>query len=73
MAIKRYKAQSIQEAIGRIKEDIGPDAMILSTRRMPKTRYGKQMFEVTAALQRVSAGEDIVEFGIGARPAVNKQ
>jgi len=65
MAIKRYKAQSIQEAIGRIKEDIGPDAMILSTRRMPKTRYGKQMFEVTAALQRVSAGEDIVEFGIG--------
>lgn len=72
MAIKRYKAQSIQEAIGRIKEDIGPDAMILSTRRMPKTRYGKQMFEVTAARQRVSDGEDVVEFGTGESAPVDR-
>ena len=54
MAIKRYKAKSIQEAIGRIKEDFGPDAMILSTRRLPKNPrnpYGQEFFEVTAALQ----------------------
>ncbi|HID29569.1 MAG TPA: flagellar biosynthesis protein FlhF, partial [Desulfobacterales bacterium] len=54
MAIKRYKAKSIQEAIRRIKEDFGPDAMILSTRRLPKdprNPYGKDFFEVTAALK----------------------
>ena len=57
MAIKRYKAKSIQEAIGRIKEDIGPDAMILSTRRLPQTSRGRQMFEVTAALQNAGMEE----------------
>jgi flagellar biosynthesis protein FlhF len=72
MAIKRYKAKSIQEAIGRIKEDIGPDAMILSTRRIPKTGYGKQMFEVTAALQSVSADEDVVEFGHKESGSINR-
>ena len=51
MAIKRYKSKSIQEAINRIKEDIGPDAMILSTRRLPRGAHGNEMFEVTAALQ----------------------
>jgi flagellar biosynthesis protein FlhF len=54
MAVKRYKAKTIQEAIRRIKEDFGPDAMILSTRRLPKSPrnpYGQNYFEVTAALQ----------------------
>lgn len=59
MAIKRYKAKSIQEAIGRIKEDIGPDAMILSTRRLPPSTGGRQMFEVTAALQTVGMDEEL--------------
>ena len=51
MAIKRYKSKSIPEAINRIKEDIGPDAMILSTRRLPRGAHGNEMFEVTAVLQ----------------------
>jgi len=57
MAVKRYKAKSIQEAINRIKEDFGPDAMILSTRRLPKNArnpYEKEIFEVTAALRKPS-------------------
>jgi len=60
MAIKRYKAKSIQEAIGRIKEDIGPDAMILSTRRLSADTHSRQMFEVTAALQKRAENEDPV-------------
>lgn len=58
MAVKRYRAKSIQEAISRIKEDFGPDAMILSTRRLPVKNRAKELFEVTAALQR-SASEEI--------------
>ena len=61
MAVKRYKAKSIQEAINRIKEDFGPDAMILSTRRLPKNArnpYEKEIFEVTAALREPSEESD---------------
>ena len=61
MAVKRYKAKSIQEAINRIKEDFGPDAMILSTRRLPKNArnpYEKEIFEVTAALRKPSEESD---------------
>jgi len=60
MAFKRYKARSIQEAISRIKEDIGPDAMILSTRRLPANTHSCQMFEVTAALQKTTENEELV-------------
>ena len=61
MAVKRYKAKSIQEAINRVKEDFGPDAMILSTRRLPKNArnpYEKEVFEVTAALRKSSEEYD---------------
>jgi flagellar biosynthesis protein FlhF len=57
MAIRRYKARSIQEAISRIKEDIGPDAMILSTRRLPKSADHRNLFEVTAAMEKPAAVE----------------
>ncbi len=51
MAVKEYKAKTIREAIGKIKEDLGPDAMILSTKRIPKgvlDPYGHDMFQVSA-------------------------
>ena len=47
MQVKRYEVATINEAIGKIKQDLGPDAVILSAR---KIRAGaKQAFEVTAA------------------------
>lgn len=52
MAPKRYQTRTIQEAIGRIKKEMGPDAIILSTRRIPgqdRHPYGQSLFEVTAA------------------------
>jgi flagellar biosynthesis protein FlhF len=52
MAAKIFKAKSIQEAIGMIKAEMGAEAMILSTRRLPRgvrNPYGTDMFEVTAA------------------------
>lgn len=52
MTAKIFKAKSIQEAIGMIKTEMGADAMILSTRRLPRgvrNPYGTDMFEVTAA------------------------
>ncbi|MGZ3578772.1 MAG: flagellar biosynthesis protein FlhF [Syntrophales bacterium] len=47
MQIKRYEVGSIQEALNKIKMDLGEDAVILSTKRL---RSGKvPLFEVTAA------------------------
>jgi flagellar biosynthesis protein FlhF len=48
-----YKAENIQQAIATIKEELGSDAMILSTRkikRKPGDPYAREMFEVEAAM-----------------------
>ena len=35
MQIKRYEAASMREAMAKIKKDLGPDAIILSTKKQP--------------------------------------
>ncbi|PIE70209.1 MAG: flagellar biosynthesis protein FlhF [Deltaproteobacteria bacterium] len=59
MSAKTYRARSIQAAISRIKEEMGTDAVILATRKVPKganNPYGADAFEVDAA----PAGEVLV-------------
>jgi len=51
MVVKKYKTKSIQEGVSKIKKELGPDAMILSTTRIRKNAYdpyGKDRFEITA-------------------------
>ncbi|HKL00177.1 MAG TPA: protein FlhF [Desulfotignum sp.] len=48
-----FKAANMQEAIASIKQELGPEAMILSTRKIPKKPrdpYGKEMVEVEAGI-----------------------
>ncbi|MFO7752558.1 MAG: protein FlhF [Desulfobacteraceae bacterium] len=48
-----FQAPNIQEAMASVKEALGPEAMILSTRKVPKSPrdpYGKDMIEVEASL-----------------------
>lgn len=48
-----FKAGNIQEAIASIKGELGPDAMILSTRKVgptPRNPYAKEMVEIEAAV-----------------------
>ncbi len=50
---KVFKAANIQQAIANIKQELGSDAMILSTRKLPKKSldpYAQTMFEVEAAM-----------------------
>jgi len=52
MRVKIFRARTVQEAMASIKEELGPDAMILSTRRVPRSPrdpYGKEMFEIEAS------------------------
>lgn len=49
---KVFKAENIQQAIANIKEELGSDAMILNTRRVPRKPldpYARDMVEVEAA------------------------
>lgn len=62
MGVRNYKAKSIAEAVRKVKADLGSDAMILSTRQVPKgfkNPYGSDMFEVSAlsAQEAPPAGE----------------
>ena len=59
MHIKRYEAASMQEALERVREELGPDALILSSRtiRPGRGRFGfmaSERVEVQAALERAS-------------------
>ncbi|MEN6620528.1 MAG: flagellar biosynthesis protein FlhF [Smithella sp.] len=47
MQVKRYEVSSISEALARIKEDLGPDAIILSSKKMNNS--ANSTLEVLAA------------------------
>ena len=54
MNLKRYRVNNIQEALQLIKKDLGPEAVIVSTRQVKEGNkafglYAKTMLEVTAA------------------------
>jgi flagellar biosynthesis protein FlhF len=53
MRIKKYTATSMKEALLRIKQDLGEDAMILKTRKLPRKLFAvgsQEEIEVTAAV-----------------------
>lgn len=59
MRVKTYKAIDMKEALRMIKRDLGPQAVILSTRKVVEGRrafglLGRPMVEVTAALDSAS-------------------
>src|SRR3972149_4919965 len=54
MQIKRYRGADMQEALQKVKQELGPDAIILSTRQVRGGGgkfglFGKPILEVTAA------------------------
>ncbi len=53
MHLKKYEVDSISEAMVRIKDDFGPDAVILSSRRI--RRDGSSKIEIVAARDREDA------------------
>lgn len=53
MQVKRYKANTIHDAVNLVKEELGPEALILSTRkisegRVPPSYNPQELFEITA-------------------------
>lgn len=73
MKVKLFHAETMHEAIRDIKAELGPDAIILSTKRvrqgsLPFGLFGKPLLEVTAATDR-----DAKEFAPIPQPTVSVQ
>jgi len=62
MRIKRFLAESMKDATEQMKTELGPDAIILNTRKVNKggslNFLGKEMVEVTAAIDDVPASQN---------------
>ncbi len=59
MKMKVFHADTMHEAIRSIKEELGPDALILSTKRvrrgsLPFSLFGRSLLEVTAAVDSMA-------------------
>jgi flagellar biosynthesis protein FlhF len=57
MQVKRYEAINIQDALAKIKSDMGSDAIVLSTKRLPGE---KRLIEVLAAKDNGREEQEIV-------------
>jgi flagellar biosynthesis protein FlhF len=62
MNLKRYRAETVQEALRAVREDLGPDAFVLSTRVVPvrgiRGWLGGRLIEITAAADRPRVSDD---------------
>jgi flagellar biosynthesis protein FlhF len=54
MKIKKFKAGTIKEALLLVKAELGPQAVILNTKKMGGGLFGGEKYEVTAALDENS-------------------
>jgi len=56
MHLKRFKRETVKDALRAVREELGPDALILSTRVVAapgvKGWFGRRLVEVTAAAER---------------------
>jgi flagellar biosynthesis protein FlhF len=56
MRIKKYTAKSMKDALLQIKQELGDDAVILKTTRVPKKLFGQGDIEVIAAVDEDTSG-----------------
>ena len=61
MQVKRYHAPNVQDALRAVREDLGPDALVISTRVVaapgPRGWFGRRVVELTAAVTRTTVPE----------------
>lgn len=55
MQVRTFQAAEMREALGQVKKEMGPDAVILSTRRVRKGLVGPARIEITAAYDAPAA------------------
>jgi flagellar biosynthesis protein FlhF len=73
MRIKKYEVFDMKEAMKLIKEELGPDAVILSSRKVVKNNnfglFSRPIFEVTAAIEDDDRVKNKKTVGVNFDPA----
>ncbi len=54
MFVKKFEAESLEEGLRRVKRELGPAALILSTQKKKSGMLGKYTVEITAAYENKS-------------------
>ncbi len=73
MQVKRFEGVDMQEVLRLVKDELGPHAVILSTRHIKKGKgafgmFGRPIVEVTAAVDREEEPPLVVRPQLGRRP-----
>jgi flagellar biosynthesis protein FlhF len=73
MHLKRYRMPTVQQALARVRAELGPDALVMATRLVP-TRgpagwFGAREVEITAAVDRPHVSETRPDTEINRQPA----
>ena len=68
MKVKSYYSETVEEAIARASQELGPDAMLLSSRRTPPESRHLGAYEVVLALPVPEAAPFDAELGRALRP-----
>jgi flagellar biosynthesis protein FlhF len=75
MQLKQYRRQTVQEALRAVREDLGPDALVLSTRTVSarglRGVFGGRAIELTASADRHQVSAD--RYQKDARDAANER
>jgi flagellar biosynthesis protein FlhF len=62
MHLKRYRRQTVKDALRAVREDLGPNALVLSTRTVTalgvRGLFGAKEVEITAAAERFAMSDD---------------
>jgi flagellar biosynthesis protein FlhF len=62
MHLKRYRSETVKDALRAVRAELGPDALVLSSRTVLATSVrgllGKRVIEITAAAERHEVPEE---------------
>lgn len=77
MIIKRYMVNNMNEAMTRIRYELGNDAVIISQRKIRKPGlkgfFSKKIIEVTAAIENVKKNDEVVSSIEALKNAIKKE
>ncbi len=61
MFVKKFEAESLEQALSMVKTELGPNALILSTQNRKGKWFNKNLVEVTAAFESTQISETLPE------------
>ncbi len=77
MRIKRFIGHTLKETTEQMKRELGPDAIVVSSRRIPRggplNFFGRDAFEITAAIDDIVPGQQNTYRSRPAEPGFQQQ